>query len=195
MATSKRSQSSFERVAIAFAALAIVAMGATACAPDDPVEDAGTWAPVPSDCENYESWTSFDLGGDDAGAGGADACAHLLDVPRTAYINKTPPHGSTEFPVGTMIIKEIKTTPDPSTWQVFAMAKRGGGFDPGSGCVGWEWYGLDAPDGGGGCHFQWSGTQPTANEAYASCGPCASCHSSAQSNDCVIAPELSLSQW
>ena len=26
--------------------------------------------------------------------------------PRMAYMNKLPPHGSTEFPVGTIIVKE-----------------------------------------------------------------------------------------
>ncbi len=190
MATPKTS-----RLLFSVAAIAVFALGG--CAPDDPAgTDAGEWAPVPSDCTSYETtWTSFDLGGDDAGASDVDACAHVLDVPRTAYMNKTPAHGSTSFPVGTMIIKEIRTTPDPSTWQVFAMAKVGGNFDPGSGCVGWEWYGLDPPDGGGTCHFQWSGTQPATSETYASCGPCATCHSAAQNNDCVIAPELSLSQW
>jgi len=192
MATPRTFRFSFS---VALAACALVA-----CAPDnhedDADADAGEWTPLPSDCANYETtWTSYDLGGiTDAGVA-ADVCAHVLDVPRVAYINKVPPHGSTSFPVGTMIIKQIQMTPDPSTWQIFAMAKRGGDYDPGSGCVGWEWYGIDPPDDAGSCRFQWSGTQPTGSEAYASCGPCANCHSAAQTNDCVIAPELSLSQW
>ncbi len=184
MATSRASRFIFE---IAVCALA------SACAPDvHQADDAGEFVAFPSDFASYESWTSYDLGGGDGGMIG-DACAHTANVPRVAFMNESPAHGSTAFPVGTMIVKQIRVTSDPSTWQVFAMAKRGGGFNAGSGCEGWEWYGLFAPDAGTG--FEWSGTEPNAGSPYASCGACTSCHSSAQNNDCVFAPELSLSQW
>lgn len=187
MATSKTSRFIFSF------ALALATTFVIACAPDvHDTNDGGEFVAVPSDFADYPSWPSYDLGDGDAGTLG-DACAHLANVPRVAFVNKTPPHGSTEFPVGTMIVKQIRTTSDPSTWAVFGMAKRGGEFNPGSGCDAWEWYGLYAPDSGTG--FQWSGTQPGGGDPYASCGACSSCHSAAQTNDCVIAPELSLSQW
>jgi hypothetical protein len=189
MATSKPSRLLFSASSLLFIALA-------ACAPDVNVgtDASGEFDPVPSDFMNYSSWTEYDLGGGDAGTT-SDACAHLADVPRVAFINKAPPHGSTEFPVGTMIVKQIRVTQDPSTWQVFGMAKRDDGQygTPSNGCLGWEWYGLNAP--GGSTAFQWSGLGPSGADPYASCGPCASCHTAAQANDCVNSPELSLSQW
>jgi hypothetical protein len=189
MATSRTSRFNFETLA-AFGVFALAA----ACAPESSnTTDAGQFVAVPSDFCSYPSWTSYDLGGDDGGTAG-DACAHVANVPRVAFMNQAPAHGSTEFPVGTIIVKQIKSGADPSQWSVFGMVKRGGGFNPGSGCEGWEWYGLTSPDGG--CPgVQWSGTEPGAGEVYASCGPCAGCHSAAQNNDCVLAPELSLSQW
>ncbi len=169
------------------------------CAPADDTQvdagDAGVFVPVASDFKCYGSWTEFDLGSGDGGVDEAGSCAHVANVPRVGYMNKIPPHGSTSFPVGTMIIKEIHTTPNPADWPVFSMVKRGGGYDPGSGCEGWEWYGLNLTTSACDAHMQWGGIGPTGNDLYASCGACSTCHSAAQTNDCVLAPEMSLGQW
>ena len=167
-----------------------VAFGLAGCAPvpsGDP-DAGGEFVAFAPDFAGYASWTAFDLG-DGSDAGSDASCVHVADVPRTAYLNEAPPHGSTEFPVGTIIVKEIHMT--PST-QVLAMVKRGGGYDPGRGCVGWKWFGLDTS---ATPQIQWRGVSPPASETYASCGACSSCHSAATTNDCVLAPQMSLSQW
>jgi len=169
-----------------------------ACAPDNstPDGDAGDdqFVAITQDFAGYESWQSYDLGGDDGGATDDAGCAHVANVPRVAFINEIPPHGSTSFPVGTIIVKEIHTGATPADWAVFGMVKRGGDYGAGSGCPGWEWYGLTDDDDGG-TRIQWSGSQASGTDPYANCGPCAGCHSAAQTNDCVLAPEMSLSQW
>jgi hypothetical protein len=176
-----------------------LASGGLACAPADvstPDQEGGVFIPITSDFECYGNWTSITLAqGDDGGTSDDASCAHVADVPRVAYVNHTPPHGSTSFPVGTMIVKEIHTTATPSDWPIFAMVKRGGGFGPGTGCEGWEWFGLGLDATSCSVHVQWSGLQPPSSEVYASCGQCASCHSAAKDNDCVLAPEMSLSSW
>ncbi|HEX4514554.1 MAG TPA: hypothetical protein VH054_13480 [Polyangiaceae bacterium] len=191
MTISKPSQFIFE--------LALLAV--TSCSPtDDTSTDAGdegdVFLAVASDFKCYDSWTKFDLGDGDGGVDDS-GCAHVANVPRIAYMNQLPPHGSTSFPVGTIIVKEIHTTPNPPDWPVFGMVKRGGGFGSGDGygCEGWEWYGLNLTTDACDAHMQWSGLQPSPGEIYASCGACASCHSAAQSNDCVLAPQMSLGQW
>ena len=173
--------------------LALLALAS--CAPEGSSADAGDeqFVPLPADFAGYESWPSYDLGGADGGATDDAGCAHVADVPRVAFLNHAPPPGSTSFPVGTIVVKEVHTGAGPSDWAIFAMAKRGGGFGPGSGCEGWEWYGLADDDAG--THIQWSGLGPTGSDPYASCGPCASCHASATDNDCVLSPQLALSQW
>ena len=162
-----------------------------ACAPSNPAgSDASCdFVAFAPDFAGYTSWQSFDLGN---GADGGDdaACVHVANVPRQAYLNTPPSHGSTEFPCGTVIVKDIHTSPTP---QVLAMVKRGDGYDPGSGCVGWEWFGLDVS--GSTPQIQWRGTTPPVSESYASCGACSSCHSAAANNDCVLAPQMQLSQW
>ena len=52
--------------------------------------------------------------------------------PRTAFLNAKAPPGSTHYPVGTIIVKQIETNGDPdmSKWDLFAMVKRGGDFNP-----------------------------------------------------------------
>ena len=186
---------------VTFNCCAGIWLALAACAPasdpaDDGGTDAGVYLPIASDFECYGNWTSIELASGDGGGATDDAgCAHVANVPRVAYINQAPPHGATSFPVGTIIVKEIHTTDNPSDWPVFAMAKRGGGFGPGTGCEGWEWFGLSLTSSSCEAHMQWSGLQPPSSEVYASCGACASCHSAAQDNDCVLAPEMSLSKW
>jgi len=56
----------------------------------------------------------------------------------TEYIKRPPASGSSEFPVGTLIVKEATGGTIPH--EIFAMAKRGGGFNRDA--PGWEWFEL-----------------------------------------------------
>jgi hypothetical protein len=57
--------------------------------------------------------------------------------PSTTYLSRHT-HGHS-YPAGTMLVKAFNSDPDPALWDVFAMAKRGGDFNP-SGAVGWEFF-------------------------------------------------------
>ena len=94
---------------------------------------------------------------------------------RIVYINHLPPKGSTAFPVGTIIVKQIQ--PGTATAKTFAMSKRGGTYNS-SGAAGWEWIELDptAPDTAPG--IIWRGVTPPAGENYSGSqsGTCNDCH-------------------
>ncbi len=159
-----------------------------ACSADDAQVDAGQEAIVfASDFADYESWPAayhFDPVVDASAPDGAPCTTpHNFSVPRDVFLKPTPSHGASAFPVGTMIVKEARVSPDPATWQVYAMVKRDETYAPGSGCVGWEWFELSLSNGTSEPQIQWRGATPPAN-AYQGCPSCASCHTSAQ-NDCV----------
>jgi hypothetical protein len=99
---------------------------------------------------------------------------------RSIYVNKRPAKGSKEFPVGTIIVKQMQ---DPGG-QTFAMVKRGGGFNA-DGAVGWEWFRLVEQSGG--VWIAWRGVGPPDGETYggASGGVCNGCHFAGKDNDWV----------
>jgi hypothetical protein len=112
--------------------------------------------------------------------------------PMTTYINMKPPHGSTSFPVGTIIVKE-QNDPPLMQRQIFAMVKRGGDYNA-AGAVNWEFFELQNMDS---CNVSivWSriplGTDPYASNPNV----CNDCHFLAQSNDYVWTKGLSLSSF
>jgi hypothetical protein len=119
------------------------------------------------------------------------------DAGLTAYWNHPPPHGTDQFPVGTMILKETNET-DPSKRIVFAMVKRqarGTGYNPG-GADGWEWWSLQD---NGDCTVSrlWRGQFAPAGESYAMmpAGDCNGCHVGASGNDYVWDEALQLSHF
>jgi hypothetical protein len=158
------------------------------------VVDAGPFVAFPSDFSGFHSWPSTPGVGPDGAPqppSGPDGGVHV--GPLTTYINQKPPAGSTSFPVGTIIVKE----PDHGALtgrQIFAMVKRGGGYDP-DGAIGWEWFELrnvDASD----VTILWRGLGPPAGEAYGtSVELCNDCHTGAQRNDFVWTEGLELSSF
>src|SRR5262245_47632591 len=64
---------------------------------------------------SFRSWTSFHSDGP------ADDGTFPPDVlgPRTQYINTPPPHGATEFPLGTVIVEARES----GTQKIFAAVK------------------------------------------------------------------------
>jgi hypothetical protein len=165
-------------------ACAAIACGLAACSteaeppPDTFLAFSTTFAP-------FRTWTSFHSDGP------PDDGTFTPDVlgPRTQYINKLPPAGSHEFPVGTVIV-EARESAD---MKIFAGVKRGGGFNSG-GAANWEWFELqDAP-----VIIVWRGVGPPAGEMYGGDpdGGCNACHMQCGAgNDHVCSPKLSLAAF
>lgn len=167
--------------------VALALLGVCACG--DVAPSSSTDGPViafGSDFQGFRGWESFSLG-----AGSPASGIHTAG-PRTEYLKHRPPSGSREFPVGTIIVKELAgVTPDQH--QVFAMVKRGGGYNT-QGATNWEWFELtDAPDGS--ISILWRGVGPPIGEKYGgdAAGSCNSCHSGARDNDFVQSAALRLS--
>jgi hypothetical protein len=166
-----------------------------ACAVNDTAPDGGppdavalSAAEVPflamaSDFTGFHSWRSFAITADIA-----PGDSHI-NGPRHVFINHAPPPGSTQFPVGTIIVKE--TDPGPVTQRtVFASVKRGGGYDP-TGDVNWEWFSLQNLASGDE-EILWRGAGPSAGGVYGTgtLGGCNACHGGARSTDYVLTPAL-----
>lgn len=159
-------------------------------------DTTGTYLPKPSDFAGFHEWDSFP---NDAVAGAPKHDATL--GPMTVYINKLPEPGSSEFPVGTLIVKETQED-DVTARRVFARAKRGGKYNA-SGAVGWEWFELK--NNANGTVFQrWRGLGPPPPGEEDSCtggyggdskGGCNACHMPVRDNDFVWTTGLQLSEF
>src|SRR5882672_6275412 len=79
----------------------------------------------------FRTWVSFHSDGP------VDDGTFTPDVlgPRTQYINTVPPHGATEFPIGTVIVEARENGSN----KIFGAVKRGGNFNA-TGAVNWEWF-------------------------------------------------------
>jgi len=99
---------------------------------------------------------------------------------RSIYINRRPPKGSAQYPVGTIIVKQMESP----TGHTFAMVKRGGGFNP-EGATGWEWFRI--VDTNGVVSIAWRGMGPPDGETYGgdAGGVCNGCHFAGKANDWV----------
>jgi len=167
-----------------WALLTVVACSTGPSGPPEPAQ----FVAIPSDFQPYASWPSFYVEGsaqnENFEAGG----------PRTVYINQVPAHGSDHFRVGTILVKVIPAgSTYPPDWQVFAMVKRGGGFDA-EGAPGWEFFGLSI-DASGVVSIDWRGVGPPPDAGYSG-GllnvTCVLCHVGSKDNDWVQTPQLQL---
>src|SRR5262249_16111843 len=96
---------------------------------DDRLE-SGVFVAVSEDFRGYHSWDAYDVTGGAADAGIHDGSKVM------EYLSKPPKSGAKEFPLGTIIVKEA--TGGTVMHEIFAMVKRGGGFN--SVAHGWEWF-------------------------------------------------------
>lgn len=149
------------------------------------------------DFQDFESWTKVDLSQRPAiSETHASGEAH-------EYMSHRPQAGSKTFPVGTILVKTVKSSAAvagedereigaPRT-DIFAMVKRGGGYNA-RGALGWEWFELRrrADDSLG---IVWRGVNPPSGEGYGGdpMGGCNGCHQMAIKNDYVHASALKLS--
>ncbi len=155
-----------------------------ACGPAEPPPPTGdVFLAFPKDFNGYIHWESHALSSlPDQGA------VHTTGD-RTVYLNRRPEHGSTAFPVGTIVVKVL-----PGMNKVFGMVKRGGGYNPG-GAEGWEWFELqhlNAED----VTIVWRGVGPPSGEGYGGDPTgCNTCHKNAQFNDYVQTSTLRLQDF
>lgn len=86
-----------------------------------------------SDIADFTSWYSQPFV--------IDPIADIFYPPgsRFGFINHVAAPGATSYPIGTIIIKAIENSKDPTTWQLFGMSKRGGDYNA-AGAVGWDFF-------------------------------------------------------
>ncbi len=89
---------------------------------------SNVYIPLPNDFIPFREWTRIFLG--DGPLEGHPA------GPRYGYVKIKP--GPTEYPIGAIIVKTVESG-TPQQWDVFAMAKRGGGYNAG-GATNWEFF-------------------------------------------------------
>ena len=167
------------RASVPIVLVAFACGGGTNAPPAPPPEPFIAFS---SDFGNFRTWESFAL---TYSVPGNDH----LSGPRTVFLRARPPAGAKAFPVGTMIVKESGDGDLPSR-HVFAMVKRGGGFNA-DGAAGWEWFELQNVDDAD-VALIWRGLGPTNGDAYGSAttGGCNGCHSAGKVSDYVFSPPL-----
>jgi Cytochrome P460 len=145
----------------------------------------GPFIALERDFQDFRSWEAIDL--PDKSPQGI---THVAGK-RREFINQRPGAGSRNFPVGTMLVKEILTGAQEGH-QLFAMVKRGGGYNS-DGAPGWEWFELrereDRTIG-----VVWRGINAPKGEHYGGdpMGGCNSCHEVSAKNDFVRSRALAL---
>jgi hypothetical protein len=160
-------------------------VGNPACLDDrlGPDRGDGEFVAFQVDFASYPLWDGWEVAVDPVGP------THL-DGPRWVFANALPETGATSFPVGTILVKEARNGPSPDDWDIFAMVKRGGGFNP-AGAIGWEWFELARV--GDETIIDWRGDRPPALSGYecvsidptAPAGDCNACHGLSWENDYV----------
>jgi len=176
---------------VSFISECIAAVLITACGGSQGPSDSGgpTFVAYASTFQPFRMWTSFqDPGPPDDGTYPASVLG-----PRTQYINTTPPHGSTAFPTGTVIV-EVRM----DTGKIFSGVKRGGGYNA-AGAINWEWFELQEASGPGSTvSIVWRGVGPPPGDTYGSdpSNTCSSCHAMCGAgNDYVCSPKLQLASF
>lgn len=155
---------------------ALVLALVSGCEPPSPDADTAFIA-LDRDFAGYERWEVVTLDG------GAEDAGHAAGQ-RRVFLNARPAADAGEWPVGTVLVKEL-----PST--TFAMVKRGAGYNA-KGARGWEWFELfrDTPTTVG---IKWRGLGPPLGEDYSATGQsCNECHGAQVLNDSVLTPDFQL---
>jgi Cytochrome P460 len=107
--------------------------------------------------------------------------------PRSVYVNYIPAKGAgAEFPIGTIVVKEMENDADIRQRRVFAMVKRGGDYNTGA-ALNWEWFEI-TPLPSGQALIKWRGVNPPEGESYSRSkeGGCNGCHLGAKDNDFIM---------
>jgi hypothetical protein len=189
-----KSKTSFRlgaRSRIAFALAGALSMavgcGGGGATPNEAIEP-GTFLAFETSFRAYHQWEPFPVETE----GEIPNSPHLAGK-RTAYLNQRPPSGSTSFPVGTIIVKEI-VNDDPTKNDVVARVKRGGTYNA-RGATGWEWFELRTPAEGT-AGILWRGVGPPSGEGYLGNvqGGCNACHAGGDDVS-ILLPALQLTNF
>jgi len=167
--------------------LAAVALLLAACnkAKSDGSSASRSFIALERDFQEFRTWTPIDLP-----ERAPQGITHVAGK-RREYISQRPPKGATSFPVGTIVVKELLTEA-PEGHQIFAMVKRGGGYNA-RGAPGWEWFELrERLDRSVG--IVWRGLSAPVGESYGGdpLGTCSNCHQLSVKNDYIRAGALAL---
>jgi hypothetical protein len=92
-----------------------------------------TFIALDSDFASFPSWERVALGD-------APLAGHPPG-PRFGYLNHRAPKGADAYPLGTIVVKTVEPMAAHESWEIFAMSKRGGNFNPG-GARDWEFFRL-----------------------------------------------------
>lgn len=173
------------RLALSTLALTLVLGAGCGSGGGAPGGSGDTYLAFASSFAGFRKWESFPVP-----EGSGDGTVHTLG-PRTEYLNQRPGDGDTEFPVGTIVVKET-TSEALADRKVFAMVKRGGDYNS-AGAEGWEWFELKNLDEST-VDIVWRGVGPPAGEMYGGDpnAGCNSCHGAAKDNDFVLSTEIKL---
>lgn len=161
----------------------VLAAGCGGTGTPEPTGD--TYLAFASSFKGFREWESFPVP-----EGLGDGTVHTAGA-RVEYLNRRPDEGATEFPVGTILVKETTAEAIPDR-KVFAMVKRGGGYNA-DGAEGWEWFELVNLDESQ-VSIVWRGVGPPAGEMYGGDpnAGCNGCHVGASDNDSVLSTEVRL---
>lgn len=153
--------------------------------PSDAGADGAVFVALPRDFEGFTAWRRVDLG-DVTLAGHPPG-------PRVGYVYVPGPLVDGRYPVGTRIVKAITVDGAGGRVEYFAMAKRGGGFNP-TGAREWEFF-LLSLDAQGHTVIVSRGLAPSDgnSDPYAGIGlGCNTCHGAGGSlaSDSILSPAL-----
>ncbi len=162
------------------AGLLAVLVASTGCA-----ADVGTATPrdpfiaLARDLDGFRSWPNIFLEEPFTLDGG-----HRVGTSHVFVNGEVPPDGQ-PFALGTILVKTVEDG-DPSTWEIHAMVKRGGGYNA-AGAIDWEWLDVALTDAGEPI-IAWRGEGSAADPgAYVTASgeniPCNSCHVYAMRRD------------
>lgn len=157
---------------------------ALGCAsPGEPGSIAEPFVAIESDFADFRDWPSFEL------PPSSLSMDHRSGA-RRLYFSAMPEDALAAFPIGTILVKTVEDG-DPSTWEIHAMVKRGGGYNA-LGARGWEFFDL-AYDPSGAVVVRWRGEGPppgTVGYPGEGDGQCNSCHGIVADRDYVFDRDL-----
>ena len=144
------------------------------------VDGGDTFIAFNTSFEPFRTWTMVHDDLEDA------ALPPGVAGPRDQFIDMLPPAGSTEFPIGTIIV-EVRT----DTGKIFASVKRGGDFNA-NGARNWEYFELQENP----VMYIWRGLGPPLGDTYGGDpNGCNNCHVQCAGNDDICSPKLQLSSF